>query len=56
MSGDKAAEPPSRRSRLLLIICSSILAMWVAAMIAMYVVTVYPQRHPATPSVIPATN
>jgi hypothetical protein len=37
-----------RRARRLLIVFSVVLAIWIAAMLAMYFTTVYPQRHPAS--------
>jgi len=56
MSGAKPpAEQPaiqpaptqSKLPRLLFIFFSILFAVWITAMIAMYVVTVYPQRYPA---------
>jgi hypothetical protein len=38
----------TRRARMLLILFSVLLGLWIAAMIAMYVTTVYPERYPAT--------
>jgi hypothetical protein len=54
MSGEKneaqtaqrSASPTTRRARVLLILSSVILALWIAGLIAMYATTVYPQRHP----------
>jgi len=57
MSGAKAAvetksiqsKPANtRRARVWLIISSILFALWIGAMIAMYVKTVYPQRYPVT--------
>ncbi len=39
--------PPLRPQRRLLIITSILLGLWVAALIALYLWTVYPRRHPA---------
>ncbi len=52
MTGETAVNPtplPSRvpSARLLLLISSVALGLWIAALITMYVTTVYPQRHPA---------
>ena len=41
-----APDMPPRRRRLLLAVLWVVFALWVAALLAMYFVTVYPQRHP----------
>jgi hypothetical protein len=53
-ASDKSAAAPAPSSvsplqprRGLLIVTSVVFAIWVGAMIAMYVTTVYPQRHPS---------
>jgi len=50
MTSTKASSPvpavtPLKPRRSLLFLTSVIFAVWVAAMIVMYVTTVYPQRH-----------
>jgi len=45
MTGDNQA---AGRQKMLLAITSIAFALWIAAMLAMYFTTVYPQRHPAT--------
>jgi hypothetical protein len=37
---------PSARRRVALIVLSVLFALWMAALAAMYVATVYPRRHP----------
>jgi hypothetical protein len=46
---------PARRRRLLLAVLSLAFVLWVAALLAMYFLTVYPRRHPAhgQPAVTP---
>ena len=37
-----------KRARMLLIVFSVLFALWIAIMIGMYILTVYPQRYPTS--------
>jgi hypothetical protein len=43
-----SAHASSRRARLFLLLSTVLFIAWIGAMIAMYVLTVYPQRYPST--------
>jgi hypothetical protein len=42
-----AGTPGAGRQKMLLVATSVAFALWIAAMLAMYFTTVYPQRYPA---------
>ena len=53
VAGPIAAPTAARGRRIMLVVLSMVFTLWVAGLLTMYFMTVYPQRHPPARSHLP---